>query len=67
MANQVKEQLGEPSILINNAGVMRPGDLEDFDYTQMAGMRATNVDGLVNVTRAVIGGMKPVVLDESSI
>ena len=58
MANQVKEQLGEPSILINNAGVMRPGDLEDFDYTQMAGMRATNVDGLVNVTRAVIGGMK---------
>jgi NAD(P)-dependent dehydrogenase (short-subunit alcohol dehydrogenase family) len=58
MANQMKEQLGEPSILINNAGVMRPGDLEDFDYTQMAGMRATNVDGLVNVTRAVIGGMK---------
>jgi 3-oxoacyl-[acyl-carrier protein] reductase len=58
MANRVREQLGEPSILINNAGVMRPGDLEDFDYTQMAGMRATNVDGLVHVTRAVIGGMK---------
>lgn len=58
MAGHIRKELGEPSILINNAGVLRTGDLEDFDYTQMEGMRATNVDGLVNVTRAVIGGMK---------
>ena len=46
MADRIKTELGEPSILVNNAGVMRPGDLEDFDYSQMEGMRATNVDGL---------------------
>ena len=45
-------------ILINNAGVFRPGDLEDFDFTQMEGMRRINVDGLVAVTRAVVAGMK---------
>ncbi len=58
MADHIAAELGVASILINNAGVMRPGDLEDFDYSQMEGMRATNVDGLVNVTRAMIGGMK---------
>jgi 3-oxoacyl-[acyl-carrier protein] reductase len=52
------ERAGPVDILVNNAGVMRPGDLSDFDWSQMEGMRAANVDGLVNVTRAVIEGMK---------
>ena len=51
-------ELGPFDILINNAGVMRRGDIGDFDFSQMEGMRNTNVDGLVNVTRAVIDGMK---------
>jgi 3-oxoacyl-[acyl-carrier protein] reductase len=37
---------------------MAKGDLTDFDYTKMEGMRRTNVDGLVHVTRAVVDGMK---------
>jgi NAD(P)-dependent dehydrogenase (short-subunit alcohol dehydrogenase family) len=49
---------GPVDILVNNAGVFRQGDLGDFDYSQMEGMRRTNVDGLVNATRAVVPGMQ---------
>ena len=58
MVERASRELGPLDILINNAGVMRRGDLSDFDYSQMEGMRNTNVDGLVNVTRAVVGSMK---------
>src|SRR5438874_4817447 len=51
MAERVARELGPVDILVNNAGVMRRGDLGDFDWSQMEGMRGTNVDGLVNVTR----------------
>lgn len=59
MARRVSEELGPIEILVNNAGLMRTGDLEDFDFTQMEAMRRTNVDGLAHVTRAVSGIMKP--------
>lgn|SRR5574341_979159 len=52
------QALGPVDILVNNAGVFRKGDLSDFDFAQMEGMRETNVDGLVRVTRAVAGDMK---------
>ena len=58
MIERMQRELGAVDILVNNAGVVRRGDLSDFDYSQMEGMRRTNVDGLVNVTRAVIDGMK---------
>ena len=58
MAAAVRASLGDPEILINNAGVVSRGDLDDFDFSQMNAMRGTNVDGLVHVTRALIGGMK---------
>src|ERR1700682_1935570 len=58
MVKRASRDLGPVDILVNNAGVMRRGDLGDFEWSQMEGMRATNVDGLVNVTRAVIEGMK---------
>lgn len=50
--------LGPIDILVNNAGVLHRGDLLDFDFSQMEGMRAVNVDGLVRVTQSVAGGMK---------
>ncbi len=52
------EQFGGADVLVNNAGIMVNGDLADFDYSQMERMRRTNVDGLVNVTRAVVERMK---------
>ena len=58
MAAAVRASLGDPEILINNAGVVSRGDLDDFDFSQMNAMRGTNVDGLVHVTRALVGGMK---------
>jgi NAD(P)-dependent dehydrogenase (short-subunit alcohol dehydrogenase family) len=58
MVDRASGELGPVDILVNNAGVMRRGDLGDFQWSEMEGMRATNVDGLVNVTRAVVDGMK---------
>jgi NAD(P)-dependent dehydrogenase (short-subunit alcohol dehydrogenase family) len=58
MVDELERELGPIAIMVNNAGVFRPGDLADFDYSQMEGMRRVNVDGLVNVTRAVVPGME---------
>ena len=58
MVERTGKELGPVDILVNNAGVLRRGDLGDFEWSGMEGMRATNVDGLVNVTRAVVDGMK---------
>jgi 3-oxoacyl-[acyl-carrier protein] reductase len=58
MVARVASELGDVDVLVNNAGVFRPGDLEDFDASQMDAMRRVNVDGLVTVTRAVAGRMK---------
>jgi 3-oxoacyl-[acyl-carrier protein] reductase len=58
MVERLSKELGPVEILVNNAGVLRRGDLADFDFSQMDGMRRTNVDGLVHVTRAVVEGMK---------
>ena len=52
------DALGPVDILVNNAGVFRRGDLADFDFSQLAPMRETNVDGLVHCTRAAVEGMK---------
>jgi NAD(P)-dependent dehydrogenase (short-subunit alcohol dehydrogenase family) len=58
MVDRHEREFGPVDILVNNAGVFRRGDLGDFDYSEMEGMRRTNVDGLVNATRAVIAGMQ---------
>lgn len=51
--------LGPIRILVNNAGIMRRGDLLDFDFAEMGPMRSVNVDGLVHVTRAAATIMQP--------
>ena len=58
MLTALGSSLGPPDILINNAGMLARGDLNDFDISQMERMRRTNVDGLILVTRAVSAGMK---------
>jgi 3-oxoacyl-[acyl-carrier protein] reductase len=58
LASHAASLLGPVEILVNNAAVLRRGDLSDFDFSQMEGMRAVNVDGLVRVTRSVIDDMK---------
>ncbi|MBM3725185.1 MAG: SDR family oxidoreductase [Acidobacteria bacterium] len=58
MVYSVEQQLGGIDVLVNNAGIIVRGDIEDFDFAQMDFMRRTNVDGLVAMTRAVLPGMK---------
>jgi len=58
MVEEVASRLGPVTILVNNAGVLKRGDLGDFDFTQMEPMRRINVDGLVHMTRAVLPGMQ---------
>ena len=58
MVARITAELGKPDILVNNAGVMWPADLATFNPAQFEKMRATNVDGAINVTRAVVDGMK---------
>lgn len=58
MLERIANELGTVTVLINNAGVLVRGDLDDFDFSQMEGMRRVNVDGLVHTTRAAVAGMR---------
>jgi NAD(P)-dependent dehydrogenase (short-subunit alcohol dehydrogenase family) len=58
MLRRVASELGPLSILVNNAGVVIRGTLNTFNPADLERMRRTNVDGLIHVTRAAIGGMQ---------
>jgi NAD(P)-dependent dehydrogenase (short-subunit alcohol dehydrogenase family) len=58
MVSRTENELGPLTILINNAGISWRGTLDDYDAEQVARMRRINVEGLINATRAVIGGMR---------
>ena len=58
MVARAKEELGEVTILVNNAGIAWQGTLDTYDREQVARMRQVNVEGVINATRAVIGGMR---------
>ena len=58
LVDSARQALGPIDILVNNAGVFRKGDLADFDFSLMDGMRNVNVDGLVRVSRGVVPDMK---------
>ena len=58
MVERVIAELGHVSLLVNNAGIILRGTLENFDPEDMQRMWRTDVDGVVHVTRAVMPGMK---------
>lgn len=58
IANEVKLQLGDIDILINNAGVLDFIALEDQSETRVAEMIHTNVTASIQLTRAVISNFK---------
>src|SRR5262249_40327504 len=58
MVARTEAELGPVTILVNNAGVSWQGTLETYDREQVARMRQVNVDGVIHVTRAVMGSMR---------
>ena len=45
-------------VLVNNAGILRRGDLGEFDLKEMDLMRRTNVDGLIHTTTVFSDAMR---------
>jgi 3-oxoacyl-[acyl-carrier protein] reductase len=58
MVSRAEQELGPVTILVNNAGTSWRGTLDDYDAGEVARMRRVNVEGVINATRAVIGGMR---------
>jgi NAD(P)-dependent dehydrogenase (short-subunit alcohol dehydrogenase family) len=58
MVGRTEAELGQVTILVNNAGVSWQGTLDTYDREQVARMRRVNVDGVIHATRAVIGSMR---------
>jgi 3-oxoacyl-[acyl-carrier protein] reductase len=58
MVARTEKELGAVTILVNNAGMSWRGTLDTYDPEQVGRMRQVNVEGVTNVTRAVMGGMR---------
>jgi NAD(P)-dependent dehydrogenase (short-subunit alcohol dehydrogenase family) len=58
LIRETLERFGRVDILINNAGVWLPGDLQDYSLTDWEMTMATNVRGVFLCTRAVFRPMK---------
>lgn len=58
MTAAIHSQLGPIAILINNAGILLRGDIDEYDPARLEAMRRTNVDGLIAVTRAAVADMR---------
>ena len=67
MVDTISRELGPPHILVNNAAILRLGELDDWDVREMDVMRRTNVDGVVHTIQAVLPGMKAQSSDALSI
>ena len=57
-AATVRAQLGEPLVLVNNAGVVIRGRLDEAPTAAWDEVVATNLTGTYLVTRAFLGGMR---------
>ncbi len=58
MVAGTEKEFGPVTILVNNAGIAWQGTLDTYDRAQVARMREVNVEGVINATRAVMGGMR---------
>jgi NAD(P)-dependent dehydrogenase (short-subunit alcohol dehydrogenase family) len=58
MVREVEAKMGAVTIAVNNAGIMVRGTLDSFEESEMDRMHQVNVNGVIHVTRAVMGGMK---------
>jgi 3-dehydrosphinganine reductase len=57
MIQEVIQKAGPPDILVNCAGVVHPGFVQDLDLDKFKWMMETNYFGVVNTVKAVLPGM----------
>jgi acetoacetyl-CoA reductase len=57
MVNAIESTIGSIEILVNNAGITRDAVLKKMELAQWMTVLRTNLDGIFNVSRAVIEGM----------
>ena len=58
LARRCSDELGEPDIIVNNAGIQHVAAIEDFPPEQYEKIVALNMSAAFYLTRAVVGGMK---------
>jgi 3-oxoacyl-[acyl-carrier protein] reductase len=58
LAKQVKARLGDPAIVVNNAGVVARGRLDEQPLDEWRRVVQVNLDGTVLVTRAFLPAMR---------
>jgi len=56
--DQICRQIGSIDCLVNNAGIWLQGALDETDSQRIQGAIDTNVNGTINLTKAVMPGMK---------
>ena len=57
LAANVRELVGTPDVLVNNAGAFVPGQLHDEDESALERMLAANLFSAYRITRALLPGM----------
>jgi len=56
--SKIEEELGEVSVLVNNAGITRDGVLHKMEEDAWHAVIATNLTSCFSMSRAVVGGMR---------
>lgn len=57
MVEEVREELGDIDVLVNNAGVARGGPVAEADLTELRRNVRVNLEGVMNVTHAALPNM----------
>ncbi len=58
LVQEAERRLGPVQVLVNNAGILHRGNIDQYDAGAMSAMLRTNLDGVIHCTRAVVGGMR---------